>query len=79
MRMKYLIFDWNGLELPHIFAMVHGHDEIALKLGGKPVRGGFIKLNSTGELETFGLSTALKVSSHPDDAILIRDCLLKCD
>ena len=77
LQMKYVVVD-NGLyDLPVIFPETVLHNEMAFKIGGMPLRAGFVKVRD-GEVICYGESISLDLKSDPvEDAKLISRFLIK--
>ena len=71
--MKYIIVDWNGLEVPLIFPCFWKHDDFARNYWGMGpvVSAGFLKQDDCGNLYTTGRSDSLGVKSRPEDLEII--------
>jgi hypothetical protein len=75
--MKYIIVEWNGLEVPFIFPCFWNHNDMAEVISGrgKPISAGFLKQDDCGNLYTTGKSRSLGVSSRPEDLEIITSQL----
>lgn len=77
LKMKYIVVDAGGIELPFIFSEISVHADVARNLGysGKVVGAGFVYISPVGgdpKFRTHGESTSLKIRSRreADDAVL---------
>ena len=66
--MKYVVF--SDLFVI-VFSATENHDDVARRIGKKPVSAGFVNLHD-GELSTSGHSFTLGIDSRAEDAELIR-------
>ena len=72
MKMKYVIFSMNGIEVPVIFTGLTAHSYMTEKLSDwKPVSAGFVSLTEDG-LIAYGDSVTLGISSREEDTQIIN-------
>jgi len=72
MKMKYIIFDSDGIEVPILFPEIIQHVDIAAKLYRmKPVSAGFVQTTPVGLL-AYGYSTSLHLESRLEDSKIIN-------
>jgi len=76
MKAKYIIFEWNGLNVPVIFSPLIGHDEIQIPATYKPVSAGFVQISfDFKEYNCFGKSETLKLNSRKEDSEIVTNNL----
>ena len=71
MKMKYIIFDMDGMEIPVIFPGITMHSRIADRLSWNPVSAGFVSLIE-GKFMAYGGSMSLGIMSREEDAQTIN-------
>lgn len=73
-KMKYIIFNRSGLEVPLIFPTTVNHIEIAQRIGMvfKVVSAGQCSVGNDGKIYCWGESISLKVKSREEDTEIIN-------
>ena len=77
--MKYVILDYNGLDLVILADnIIEHHAMISDKICGLEVlSAGFCNVTTEGEVRVWGTSTSLKTYSRAEDAKIIKRTLIK--
>jgi hypothetical protein len=80
MRVKYIIVDQGGLDIPLVFSEILVHAEVARAYPGRVVSAGFVSFRASpdGDLtaDAWGESISLNVASRPEDSGIITKLIL---
>jgi hypothetical protein len=74
MELKYVMFDWGGIEYPIIFPAFIPHNSITAK--GNPVSAGFCRIDNN-EVVCYGKSISLRINSRETDGEIIKGYIFK--
>lgn len=72
MKLKYIIMEVDGMEVPLIFSGLLPHEIVAVAVKNNLRAAGFCELNPGGEWVAFGQSVSLDLSARPQDAAILN-------
>lgn len=71
MKLKYIITEMDGMEVPLIFSQLLDHEIVAAAVKTKLRSAGFCELNPAGRWMAFGQSVSLALDARPQDAAIL--------
>ena len=72
MKSKYIIIEFDGVEVPLVFSRYLQHEHMAQLAGTNVLSAGFCKLDPAGRWVTDGESVSLKMNVRPQDAQILN-------
>lgn len=72
MKLKYLIFDLDGLELPLVFPAYLSHGDVMIFRGINAKSAGYCEINTMGNWTVSGQSVTLRLDARPEDAGILN-------
>ena len=72
MRLKYVIYEWGGMELPIVFSSYLSHGDVLFNGGEKAKSAGYCELDTVGRWAVSGQSVTLKLDARPQDAMILN-------
>lgn len=72
MKLKYVIYESDGIELPIVFSSYLSHGDVSFNHAIKVTSAGYCELDSTGRWKVSGQSVTLQRESRPQDAVILN-------
>ena len=74
MKLKYVIYEWGGLELPIVFSSYLSHGDVSFAGEKRSAKSaGYCELDATGRWAVSGQSVTLKLDARPQDAAILNN------
>lgn len=72
MKLKYVIYEWGGMELPIVFSSYLSHGDVLFDGGKKAKSAGYCELDAKGRWAVSGQSVTLKLDARPQGAMILN-------